>query len=575
MTLAALSGLPDPARSRALLIGFAKYRHEPPLPAVTNNLDALEEFFTSPAGWGLPTKHCQVIRNATVADDLIGPLCSNAAAARDTLFVYYAGHGILDEDMEFSLSLPDAQLDKPWTGVSYKWVRRYVAQARAQRRVVILDSCFSGKAQTAMGSSSEAVRVQAATNGTVVITSARDDRVALAPVGEPYTAFTGELLNVLHKGIDGEPAIITVNQIYECVKQALTSKGRPRPDRTGSDTAGNTLMAVNRAFVQAERRSEPAVPARRYLRALVTRLQQAHDDRTDVEPASQVAVTSATTATEGPLRGRTAGHRPTAEQDSHLPGGVSLAGGRYETTAVVGAGGMGEVHLGRDTLLGRTVAIKRLHPRLSGGAADHLREEARAVATLNHPSIATVYDVVQEATGPYMIMEYVRGWNLWDFTLLRSTRPTVQESLAMVLDILDGLEHSHTAGIIHCDIKPANLILTPEGRVKILDFGISSLNESLHRDGSTSGTLAYMPPESRSGATPHVTRDIFGTGAVLYELVTGQCIPKGSLKWPRPSEDMPGLTSGVKALIEKATALSPDERYSTAAQMHVEVERHL
>ncbi|WP_435220564.1 caspase, EACC1-associated type [Streptomyces sp. Tue6028] len=566
-----------------MLIGFARYSHAPDLPAVDNNLDALQEFFISTAGWSLPAEHCHVIRQAATANDLITPLRSAAAAARDTLLVYYAGHGILDEDMEFSLSLPASQLDEPWTGVSYTWVKRFIARARAKRRVAVLDSCFSGKAHAVMGSTSEAVKGQAAAAGTTVITSARDDRVALAPAGETYTAFTGELLTVLHEGVDGGPAVLTIDQVYECVKHALAAKGRPRPDRTGSDTSGHTAIVANRAFVRVAPAAEPRVLAHRHLRGWVERLAKGQEETTGAVPplASSTETGTAATGMGTQLRGNTARRHPQAKVNTRSEVRKAFANGRYETMSMMAVGGMGEVYLCRDTVLGRTIVIKRVRSGWTDRGADFLRDEARAAAALNHPSIAAVYDVVQEAADPYMIMEYVPGWELGRAAAI--TRPTVQEALAAALDVLDGLRHSHAAGIIHCDIKPSNLILTPEGRVKILDFGISSINESIHKDGMIIGTQLYMPPESFAGEPPHVTRDIFSTGAVLYELITGQRVhhgdkashPGAPQRPPRLSALVPDLNPGVEALIEKAIALRPDERFSSAAQMRAEVEHYM
>jgi hypothetical protein len=574
------SSLPDPAHSHAVLVGFARYSNAADLPAVDNNLDALYEFFTSAAGWQLPAEHCHVVRDAVSADDLIAPLRSAAAAARDTLLVYYAGHGILDEDMEFSLSLPTSRLDEPWTAVPYTFVRRFIARARAKRRVAVLDSCFSGKAHTVMGSASEAVKGQAAAAGTVVITSARDDRVALAPAGETFTAFTGELLTVLNRGIDGGPAVLTVDQVYESVKEALAAKNRPRPDRTGSDTSGHTPLVTNRAFVPTGNANTPPVSARRHLRDWVATLQKGHQQGTTTtpEPASSHHVTPAADTIETQMRGTPARRRPASTTPPSAK--KTLAHGRYETAAMVGAGGMGEVFLCRDTLLGRTIVAKRVRSDRTEMAAEYLQDEARAAAALNHPSIAAVYDVVHDATDQYLIMEYVPGWELG--TAARAAPPTVDQALAAALDILDGLEHSHAAGIIHCDIKPSNLILTPQGRIKILDFGISSVSETLHKDGMISGTHLYMPPESFAGEPPHVTRDIFSTGAVLYELITARRIHDGHQVWhgqlqrpARPSALVPDLHPGVEALIERAIAARPDRRFASAAQMRADVQQFL
>jgi hypothetical protein len=562
------------------LIGFAQYSHAPDLPAIVNNLNSLREFFVSADGWGMAAEHCHVIEDATTADDLIAPLNRAAAEARDTLFVYYAGHGILDEALEFSLSVPGSRLHEPWTGVSYRWIRQAITRSRAKRRVAVLDSCFSGKVHAAMGSPSQAVKAQTAAGGTVVLTSARDDRVALAPEGERYTAFTGELLTVLRRGIDGGSRLITVDQVYDQVKFALAIKGRPRPDRTGSDTCGKTVLAVNPAFTAGALDPAPQatpVSARERLRALVARL-GATDVPTSGNGSLSAPSTRATIGGKPRQRGSTASAGPTRPSPRGSRPLPIIARGRYKCTVAVAMGGMGEVLLAQDTVLGREVIVKRLRGQQSGG--DHLRYEARAAAALNHPCIATVHDVVTDAAGDFIVMEHVRGWTLDQVPSL--TRPTVPEAVAVLHDILDGLEHSHAAGIMHCDIKPHNLILTAGGRVKILDFGISSLNESAHREGQIAGTPLYMPPECWEGAAPHATRDIYSAGAVLYELITGRGVHQGQA-FPSPSPHppprardlVPDLDAGVEAVIQKALAQKPADRYTSATHMRSALGRYL
>ncbi|MBT2530142.1 protein kinase [Streptomyces sp. ISL-99] len=574
------NSLPDPARSRVVLIGFAQYSHAPDLPAISNNLDSLRDFFLSEEGWGMAAEHCHVIEDATTADDLIAPLNRAAAEARDTLFVYYAGHGILDEALEFFLSMPGSRLHEPWTGVSYRWIRQAITRSRAKRRVAVLDSCFSGKVHAAMGGPSQAVKAQTAAGGTVVLTSARDDRVALAPEGDRYTAFTGELLTVLRRGIDGGSRLLTVDHVYEQVKFALALKGRPRPDRTGSDTCGKTVLAVNPAFTADASDPTPRTPgvsARERLHALADRL-GATDAPTGGHGPLSAPPTAANPREKTQQRGSAASAGPAVQAPRIRRPLPIIANGRYRFTAAVGMGGMGEVFLAQDTVLGREVIVKRLHGHQSG--SDHLLYEARAAAALNHPSIATVHDVVTDAAGDFIVMEHVRGWPLDQVPSL--TRPTVPESVAALHDILDGLEHSHAAGIIHCDIKPHNLILTASGRVKILDFGISSLNESAHREGQIAGTVLYMPPECWAGAAPHATRDIYSAGAVLYQLITGRGVHQGhafpSSPPPppaRPRELVPGLDAGIEAVMQKALAPKPADRYTSAAHMRSALGRYL
>ncbi|MGW7138962.1 caspase, EACC1-associated type [Streptomyces xanthophaeus] len=572
MTSDSRTSLPDPMRSRAVLMGFAEYGHAPSLPAVANNLDSLRTFFTSPQGWGLPAEHCQVIDRATTADDLIAPLRTAASAARDTLLVYYAGHGILDEDLEFSLSLPSSRLDEPWTGVPYAWLRKFIARSRAKSRVVVIDSCFSGKVHTAMGSISAAVKVQAAAAGAVVITSARDDRLALAPEGEKYTAFTAELLTVLHQGIDGGPSVLTVDEVYESVKDALAAKGRPRPDRTTNDTSGRMGLAVNQAYVPDVAGPASLPSARESLKELVARVQQLG--------ATPVHVLRNTTRTATLVNDDRAAKK-TREQNFRIVNPDREPGnGRYINLKRLAQGGMGEIYLAEDAVLGRAVVLKSVlrvmgdnHPTFG----HHLYYEARAVAALNHPSIASVYDFVDDSTGKFIVMEYVQGWDLG--VVSSKTRLTIPESVAVTLDLLDGLEHSHAAGIIHCDIKPSNLVLAENGQVKILDFGISNLNSSAHEKNSIAATANYAAPEVWQGAAPDIKRDIYGAGVVLYELLTGESLRSGgtffeiasTLPVVKTRELVPEVPSAVEKAVERALAPDPADRYQSAAQMRAKL----
>ncbi|CAL9452229.1 Serine_threonine-protein kinase PknD [Streptomyces sp. enrichment culture] len=547
------SDLPNPTESRALLIGFSAYEYEPDLPAVANNLHSLADFLTSRSGWGLPAQHCHVISSASKAADIISPLRQAASAAKDTLFIYYAGHGILDEELEFFLSLPDSRLDEPWTGVPYLWLRKLLSRARSKRRIAILDSCFSGKAHGLMGDTSAAVKAQAAAAGTAVITSARDDRMALAPVGETYTAFTGELLKVLREGITDGPRIITLDQAYESVKDALTRQGRPRPDKTGSDTSGLTGLALNVAYTGEEIAEQRQVSVHKRLKYLASRLNL---------------------------------HASQSERPRKNSSKLSLAGGRYTAEAMIAAGGMGEIYVGQDTLLNRMVAIKAVRERSDDSRLlGYLRDEARAAASLSHPSIASVFDFVDSGTRSFMVMEFVPGMTIHQ--AMEEIEFTPHESLAVLTETLQAIEYSHSRGIIHCDIKPGNLVITPEGRIKVLDFGISSYSQSLHgQSGTAIGTLRYMPPESWEGAAPHETRDIFSAGAVLYELLTGQSAlaPSGSYTSARyasltkliaPSELNPSLRPEIDNVVLRALAFNPRDRFQEAAEMRSALERLL
>ncbi|MFD7049682.1 serine/threonine-protein kinase [Streptomyces mirabilis] len=278
----------------------------------------------------------------------------------------------------------------------------------------------------------------------------------------------------------------------EHVKHALAARGRPRPDRTGSDTAGSLALARNRAFTPS-RTTSTRVPFTEVLRKLALRL--------DIDSV--------------------------AEPSKPRPHDPLVVGGRYAVDGLVGSGGMGSVYRAKDQLLGRVVAIKSLRRDLSDDSRLPLilRDEARVVATLNHPAIAGVHDFVESDEGNFIVMEYVYGENL--MAVLRRGRVSPMESVALLRVVLDALKHAHESGIINCDIKPGNIMLTPDGRVKVLDFGVASLVENPRQgvhstEGSIVGTPSYMSPEAIRGEAPTLHRDLYGAGVTLYELLTGR-----------------------------------------------------
>jgi serine/threonine protein kinase len=213
---------------------------------------------------------------------------------------------------------------------------------------------------------------------------------------------------------------------------------------------------------------------------------------------------------------------------------TGLIGGRYELGELLGRGGMAEVRKGTDSRLGRVVAVKRLRTDLASDATfqARFRREAQASASLNHPSIVAVYDTgEEEATDgsgvaqPYIVMEYVAGRTLRD--VLREGRKILPErALEITSGVLSALDYSHRAGIIHRDIKPGNVMLTPSGDVKVMDFGIaraiSDASSTMTQTAAVVGTAQYLSPEQARGETVDSRSDVYSAGCLLYELLTGR-----------------------------------------------------
>jgi len=205
--------------------------------------------------------------------------------------------------------------------------------------------------------------------------------------------------------------------------------------------------------------------------------------------------------------------------------------GRYRLTGKIGAGGMGEVYQGQDLRLGREVAIKVLPPGSlqDENARSRFRREAELLCKLNHPNIATVYDFETQGGSDFLVMEYIRGEALSD-RLCAGPLPE-KDVLRLGLQLADGIAAAHEHGVIHRDLKPGNLRVTPDGWLKILDFGLArainparenSATQTATQTTDVEGTLRYMAPEQLRGQTIDGRSDIYAVGSILYEMTTGQ-----------------------------------------------------
>ncbi|MET9148187.1 caspase family protein [Streptomyces sp. NPDC058319] len=249
--------LPDPLRSRAVLLGFDTFTDPglPDLPAVARNVADLAGVLTGPSGTDLPERYCAWRREATGAE-LTDPasigarLVSAAREAEDLLFVYYAGHGLVGPDGELYLSLPGTRSEPdlvPWTAMPFSLVRRTLADARADNRVLVLDCCFSGRAIGVMTGTASVVAGQLGVAGTCTLASSPANRPSDAPLDARYTAYTGELLALLRDGTADAGEFLTLQTIHEHLARALPAKGHPRPELRGTHTVGRLALARNQA----------------------------------------------------------------------------------------------------------------------------------------------------------------------------------------------------------------------------------------------------------------------------------------------------------------------------------------
>jgi eukaryotic-like serine/threonine-protein kinase len=291
--------------------------------------------------------------------------------------------------------------------------------------------------------------------------------------------------------------------------------------------------------------------------------------------------------------------------NTDLPGGAHAAGqpaevavgnGRYRLGRLLGRGGMAEVRQAEDLRLGRTVAVKRLRADLAGDATfqARFRREAQSAASLNHSAIVAVYDTGEETTTsgdspPYIVMEYVEGRTLRD--ILRDGRKILPErALEITAAVLGALDYSHRAGIVHRDIKPANVMLNPTGDVKVMDFGIAraiaDTAATMTQTAAVVGTAQYLSPEQARGEQVDARSDVYSTGCLLYELLTGRPPFVGdspvavAYQHVREEPAAPStidreVSPEIDAITLKALAKNVENRYQSAAEMRADIERAL
>lgn len=266
-------------------------------------------------------------------------------------------------------------------------------------------------------------------------------------------------------------------------------------------------------------------------------------------------------------------------------------GSRYEIAQMIGTGGMADVYLGRDTRLAREVAVKVLRSDLARDPSfvARFRKEALAAAGLNHPGIVAVYDSGEEDGNSYIVMELVSGKTLRE--LINSDNPpNAQQSLEIVSGILEALSYSHANGIVHRDIKPGNIMVTDDGVVKVMDFGIAramdDVGATMTNTWNVVGTAQYLSPEQATGAVADARSDIYSVGCLLYELLTGRPPFTGdtpvsiayqhvSAELIPPSEVNPDIDQSLDTILSVALAKDPHHRYQSADLMLSDINRVL
>jgi eukaryotic-like serine/threonine-protein kinase len=276
--------------------------------------------------------------------------------------------------------------------------------------------------------------------------------------------------------------------------------------------------------------------------------------------------------------------------------GVRLLAGRYELGELIGRGGMADVHVGMDTRLGRRVAVKLLKPSLANDPAfrTRFRREAQDAAKMAHPTIVRIFDAgeesIRESNGsetlvPFIVMEYVDGRLLKDVLANGPLEPA--EATRIISQVLTALEYSHRAGVVHRDIKPGNIMITSSGQVKVMDFGIArAISESsatIAESSAIVGTAQYFSPEQARGESVDARTDLYSTGIVLFELLTGRAPFRGdnpvAVAYQHvnsdpvaPSTLNPRVSPALDAVVLRALAKDRFARYQSASEFRADVE---
>ena len=255
--------------------------------------------------------------------------------------------------------------------------------------------------------------------------------------------------------------------------------------------------------------------------------------------------------------------------------------------ATLGSGGMSVVYKAQDTRLGRFVALKFLLDRFCRNPRNlkQFQQEARTASALNHPAICTIHDIGRYGERPFIVMEYLEGETLRE--RVRRQHITMQEAIVCGIYIAGALSEAHAAGVVHRDISPANIFLTVDGRVKLLDFGVATVVERKDRTArpknargprTLTGTIHYMSPEQARAAVVDARSDIFSCGVVLYELLSARRAFTGSNiadvinqiihATPQPlRKAAPSVPEAIQAIVHKCLEKDPARRFQTAAEL--------
>jgi predicted Ser/Thr protein kinase len=461
----------------------------------------------------------------------------------DLLWLHISCHGMKNRENRLFMIASDTEKEfLASTGVDCTFISDQVEGSRSSQVVVFLDCCYSGAYSRGLRTRSGQDLVDVAEafcgRGRVVITASNalqfshESTITSRNTVEP-SIFTKAIVDGLRTGkadldCDGR---ISVDELYEYVYQQVL-------DRLPSQTPTLSVSNVEGTLFLAK---------------------------------------SARVGAKGPY-----GAFP------------PLLSERYELGKMLGYGGTSDVHRGRDIRLGREVAIKVLQANLARNqqVQHRFRKEAQNAATLKHPTIVAVYDTgeMQSPYGslPYIVMEFVDGRTLSDIIKSEGAMDE-QQAIETMADVCAALDFSHRGGIIHRDVKPANVMITKSGAVKVMDFGIARAladGGGVTQTGAVIGTAHYLSPEQARGEAVDARSDVYAAGCVLYKLLTGSPPFTGDSPVAvayqhvredpkRPSQENPDVSPALDAVVLRSMSKNPANRYQSAAEMRSDLVRVL
>ena len=548
----------------------------------------------------------------------------------DLVLVYITGHGIKDDEGKLHFAMTNTRRERLlFTSLSAEQVSRAMESCPSRRQVLVLDCCFGGAFPadyTAKADNAVNTQERFRGKGRAILTAS--DSTQYAWEGNSLkghaaqSVFTRHLVAGIQSGSadldrDGN---ITIDELYDYARERVIEEKPGQQPMKMVNAAGPLVIArnINWSLSPLLRNMIDSPTVEHRLVALhdlgrlynhgnpfvcssvMNEIQHlVEDDSRKVSAAAETLLRSILPQPleplpQEPVRAEHDAMREAEEKtrrttEEFRQQGRGFLSGRYTLDCLIGRGGMGEVYRAEDELLDRIVTVKTLRNDLARDKVfkARFRREAHSAASLNHPSIVAVYDTGEDMTTAlpvsYIVMEYVDGRTVRDLLEEGPLLPP-ERSLEIIDGVLRALDYSHRVGVVHRDIKPGNVMMARNGDVKVMDFGIAqAMSDADAVTPQVIGTVQYLSPEQVRGERVDSRSDLYSTGCLLYELLTGRVPFTGdspvAIAYQHvrenplpPSRVNPDVPTWADAIVLKAMAKSPADRYQTAADMRTDIQ---